>query len=59
LIISGLVQYFIKEFTDIHLLLYAFTGMSTSIVAGYLVSLFFGKNDDENKQYTFYSLKNK
>jgi len=56
LLISGIGQYFIKEYTDIHLLLYAFTGMILGIIVGYLFSLIIGKNTDEKQAYTYYDL---
>ncbi|GJM34290.1 MAG: sodium:solute symporter [Saprospiraceae bacterium] len=58
LIASGFLQYFIKEYTDIHLLMYAFTGMSSSIIIGYIVSLLFGGNSVQKEQYTYQVLKN-
>ena len=59
LMASGVIQYLIKDFTDTHLLMYAFTGMFSSIAIGYLASLFFGENETEKLQYTYYNLKNK
>ena len=56
---SGIVQFIIKEFTDIHLLMYAFTGMFSSIAIGYIASIFFGNTETEKMQYTYYNLKNK
>ncbi|GAB5554242.1 MAG: sodium/solute symporter [Saprospiraceae bacterium] len=58
LIASGLCQYFIKEYTNVHLLMYAFTGMFSSITIGYLASMFLGKNEDKKMQYTYHNLKN-
>lgn len=57
LVVSGLLQYFVKEFTDIHLLMYAFTGMFSGIIIGYFASLFFGKNDAQKEMYTYQALK--
>lgn len=57
LLVSGVLQYLIKEFTDIHLLMYAFTGMISSIAIGYFVSLFFGERDHEQAVYTYRGLK--
>ena len=56
LLVSGLIQFYIKEFTSIHLLMYAFTGMFSSIVVGYLASKFFGNRNEEKMQYTYFSL---
>ena len=56
LLLSGLGQYFIKTYTDIHLLLYAFTGMITAIVIGYFISFVVGQNTKEKQAYTYYEL---
>ena len=39
ILVSGLSQYLIKSYTDIHLLLYAFTGLVVAFGVGYLVSM--------------------
>jgi SSS family solute:Na+ symporter len=39
LVASGLVQFIVKQYTPIHLLLYAFTGMASCIIIGYISSL--------------------
>ncbi len=57
LLVSGVMQYLIKEFTEVHFLMYAFTGMFASIVIGYLASFFIGKHEEEKMQYTYYNLK--
>jgi len=57
LVVSGLLQYLIKEYTSIHLLMYASTGMFSSIAIGYLASLIFGNHDEEKMQFTYYNLK--
>jgi SSS family solute:Na+ symporter len=44
LVASGMIQYWVKEYTDFHLLLYAFTGMLSSVVIGVLASLFYRDN---------------
>lgn len=59
LLVSGVLQYLIKEFTSVHLLMYAFTGMFSSIAIGYLASMFWGKAEKEKQQFTYYNLKNK
>jgi hypothetical protein len=38
---SGLVQLYIKEYTDINFLLYAFTGLISCVIFGYIFSLMF------------------
>lgn len=45
-ILSGIVQYFVKEYTNLHFLLYAFTGLISCLVLGYIFSLIF---PDERK----------
>lgn len=57
LLVSGVLQYLIKEYTAVHLLMYAFTGMFSSIAIGYLASLFFGKAEKEKTQFTYFNLK--
>lgn len=57
LLFSGLLQYLIKEFTSTHLLLYAFTGLSTSFILGSLFSLGFKQHNPTANQYTFNQLK--
>lgn len=57
LLASGILQYFIKEYTDIHLLLYAFTGMISCIVIGYLASFSAGQDDVDKQQFTYANLK--
>lgn len=57
LFVSGILQYLVKEFTDAHLLMYAFTGMLSSVVIGYLASLFFGKEEKEKMKFTYFNLK--
>lgn len=41
LVASGLVQFFIKEYTEVHLLMYAFTGMLSSVIIGWLGSMIY------------------
>lgn len=57
LLVSGVFQYLIKEYTSVHLLMYAFTGMFISIGVGYLASLFLGNHQEEKMQFTYSSLK--
>lgn len=57
LLFSGLLQYYIKEFTSTHLLLYAFTGLSTSFILGSLLSLGFKKSNPAANRYTYHQLK--
>lgn len=39
LLLSGVVQYYISEYTQVNLLLYAFTGLTSCVLFGYLFSL--------------------
>ena len=57
LMISGLIQYFVRESTEIHLLMYAFTGMISAILFGYVCSLFFQKPQNSHLKYTLSELK--
>ncbi len=57
LLLSGILQYIIKEHTSVHLLMYAFTGMFSSIVIGYFASLLFGKSEAGKLEYTYFNLK--
>lgn len=47
LVASGVVQYLVKQYTDIHFLLYTFTGMASCLVVGYLAGFIApaGKNE--------------
>jgi SSS family solute:Na+ symporter len=44
LIASGIIQYLIKEYTEVHLLMYAFTGMCSSVIIGWILSLIYQNN---------------
>lgn len=57
LLASGIVQYIVKSFTPLHLLLYSFTGMISCIVIGYLCSLIFNKQASKDEGLTIFSLK--
>ena len=39
LIASGIIQYLVKEFTSIHVLLYALTGIISCVFVGYAASI--------------------
>jgi solute:Na+ symporter, SSS family len=45
IILSGFTQYYVKEYTQINFLLYAFTGLIACLVFGFLFSLFFNKKN--------------
>ena len=59
LLLSGVIQYAVKEFTDIHLLMYAFTGMISAIVFGYLFSFIFTNPSRDQLQYTLSQINKK
>lgn len=59
LILSGMIQYGVKTFTDIHLLLYTFTGMISAIILSFLFSLFVGENKESHQAYSFRQLPNR
>ena len=56
LILSGIVQYGVKEYTDLHLLMYAFTGMASCIFIGYITSLWYRREPPSKMQYTYFNL---
>ncbi|MCB0668072.1 MAG: sodium/solute symporter [Saprospiraceae bacterium] len=58
LVVSGLTQYFIKEYTQVHLLLYAFTGMAVAIAVGYFTSFLTTRTDHDSLRYTYSYIKN-
>lgn len=59
LLVSGAIQFYVSQFTNIHFLLYAFTGMVSCILCGYLVSLLFANKENTGKKYTFSNLVSK
>jgi Na+/proline symporter len=56
LLISGVFQFLIKEFTDIHLLLYAFTGMIISLVFAYIISVLTGGANESGVEWTMQAI---
>jgi Na+/proline symporter len=54
LLLSGFVQFYISRYTDINLLLYAFTGLITCVVFGYLFSLLLGGQEKDIDDLTVY-----
>ncbi|MFA1770203.1 sodium/solute symporter [Rufibacter glacialis] len=58
LFLSGLVQYYISQYTNINFLLFAFTGLVTCVFFGYLFSLLFGGQDKEITGLTVYERNN-
>ncbi|PRY04308.1 cyclically-permuted mutarotase family protein [Pontibacter ummariensis] len=57
LLASGVVQFYISQYTNINLLLYAFTGLLACVVFGYLFSLLFGGQEREHEGLTVYDKK--
>lgn len=57
LLLSAVLQYAIKEYTDVHLLLYSFTGMIAAIATGFLVSSFTGSNTTHAEDYTLRGIR--
>lgn len=45
MIASCVIQLFIQQYTSIHLLMYAFTGLASCVILGYVFSVVFGGND--------------
>lgn len=60
LVVSGVVQFVVKEYTSIHLLLYAATGTASCFIIGYLMSFIFPGSTKNIHGLTIYTLgKNK
>lgn len=59
LVASGIIQYLVKAYTSLHLLLYTFTGMASCIIVGYVISILFQKSAKEAEGLTIYTLKSK
>ncbi|MEM9830518.1 MAG: sodium/solute symporter [Bacteroidota bacterium] len=59
LLASGVVQYMVKEYTNVHLLLYTLTGITSCITVGYVVSLLFPGSNEEVKQLTINNLNSR
>lgn len=57
LLVSALTQYYVSYFTNIHLLMYAFTGLVSCVAFGYLFSLLFGRSKKEIDGLTAYDAK--
>lgn len=57
LVLSGVVQYFVKEYTSLNLLLYAFTGCASCLVFGYLFSIIFPREVKNLQGLTIHTLQ--
>ncbi|WP_211211954.1 sodium:solute symporter family transporter [Flexithrix dorotheae] len=53
LVLSGFVQYYVKVHTSLHLLLYAFTGMISAFILGYIFSLLLPRNSSGKSNLTY------
>ncbi|MBF9252699.1 sodium/solute symporter [Pontibacter sp. 172403-2] len=54
LVLSGLVQFYISQYTNINLLMYAFTGLAACVVFGYLFSVLTGGQNKKISGLTVY-----
>lgn len=59
LLMGAFFQYYIKEFTSIHFLFYAFTGLASAMVFGYFASFLFQKPAVTHLKFTLANLQNK
>lgn len=59
LVVSGLVQLVVKEYTFVHFLLYTVTGMLACFVVGYITSLFTGGSTKDIHSLTIYTIHSK
>ena len=57
LVLSGVLQFFVREYTQINLLLYAFTGLISAVIFGALISWLSAPAADDRTRYTIYGLK--
>lgn len=56
LLLSGLIQYGISQYTSINFLLYAFTGLAACVVLGYLISLIWPSESKDLEGLTVYTV---
>jgi solute:Na+ symporter, SSS family len=54
LIVSGFIQFYISRYTNINLLMYAFTGLVSCVFFGYIFSLLFGAQQKNIQGLTVY-----
>jgi len=57
LIVSGLVQYYLKVNTSIHIWLYAFSGIVSCFVTGVILSLIIPNRKKDMKSLTIHNLR--
>ncbi len=58
MLLSCVVQILIQQFTQVHLLLYAFTGLVSCFCLGYLFSILLSGKQNKNPELTIYADKN-
>lgn len=56
LVASGMIQFFVSQYTAVHLLLFTFTGMASCIIMGYLASVLIPVKEKSIAGLTIYSL---
>lgn len=59
LILSGVIQYLVKEYTSLNLLMYAFTGCASCVVLGYLFSMIFREEEKDLQGLTIHTMKSR
>lgn len=57
LVCSGIIQFFVKNYTDLHLLMYTFTGIMSCLLIGYTASLFTKGQTPSKKPLSYTNLK--
>lgn len=56
LLLSGLIQYGISQYTNVNLLMYAFTGLTSCVAFGYLFSLLWPSQPKDLAGLTVYTI---
>ncbi len=56
LLFSGVIQYGISQYTNVNLLMYAFTGLAACVVSGYLFSLIWPSQPKDLAGLTVYTV---
>ncbi len=59
LVLSGILQYFLKMYTPLNLLMFAFTGAASCVIFGYVFSVLIPGNKRDIDDLTIYSLNEK
>ncbi len=55
-IVSAMVLYFVKTYTPIHFILYAFIGIAVCVIVGYIASLIIPEKEKSLKGLTYYTM---